>query len=213
MPCSLADVSSVRPSAHDPVQGRVEDLGLGVEMGLEDLDAVEAEEADQRTAALVDVAEDASPGRAGLHASGSQALSNAALLELEVDVLVPAALETQITEVNAERVRPRILAEAANGPTTPDADVILARNGVFLIPDILCNAGGVTVSYFEWVQDLNRDQWSEDIVNSKLTEIMVRSFSEVVRMAEAEEVDMRLGAYLLAVDRVASAQALRGLYP
>jgi glutamate dehydrogenase (NAD(P)+) len=144
---------------------------------------------------------------------GSHALSNPALLELEVDILVPAALETQITEENAERVRPKILAEAANGPTTPDADVILARNGVFMIPDILCNAGGVTVSYFEWVQDLNRDQWSEDIVNSKLTEIMVRSFSEVVRMAEAEEVDMRLGAYLLAVDRVASAQALRGLYP
>ena len=144
---------------------------------------------------------------------GSQPLTNAALLELEVDVLVPAALETQITEENAERVRPRILAEAANGPTTPEADIFLARNGVFLIPDILCNAGGVTVSYFEWVQDLNRDQWSEEIVNSKLTAIMVRSFSEVVRMAEREGVDMRLAAYLVAVDRVASATALRGLYP
>ncbi len=144
---------------------------------------------------------------------GSHDISNPELLELAVDVLVPAALENQITADNVERVRPRILAEAANGPTTPDADVVLARNGVFVIPDILCNAGGVTVSYFEWVQDLNRDQWSEDVVNSKLTAIMVRSFSEVLQMAERENVDMRLGAYLLAVDRVAQATALRGLYP
>ncbi len=114
---------------------------------------------------------------------------------------------------NADRVRPRILAELANGPTTPDADVILARNKVLVIPDILCNAGGVTVSYFEWVQDLNRDQWSEPIVNAKLSEIMVRSFGEVLDMSLREDVDMRLAAYLLAVDRVASATALRGLYP
>ncbi len=144
---------------------------------------------------------------------GSELISNAELLELAVDVLVPAALENQITASNVERVRPRILAEAANGPTTPDADIVLARNGVFVIPDILCNAGGVTVSYFEWVQDLNRDQWSEEVVNSKLTAIMVRSFSEVLQMAMRENVDMRLGAYLLAVDRVAQATALRGLYP
>jgi len=144
---------------------------------------------------------------------GAQAISNAALLELDVDVLAPAALESQITAANAERVRPRILAELANGPTTPEADVILARNGVLMIPDILCNAGGVTVSYFEWVQDLNRDQWSEAIVNAKLTEIMVRAFGEVMGMSLQEEVDMRLGAYLLAVDRVASATALRGIYP
>ena len=116
---------------------------------------------------------------------GAQPISNAALLELDVDVLVPAALESQITAENAERVRPRILAEAANGPTTPEADTILARNGVFVIPDILCNAGGVTVSYFEWVQDLNRDQWSEAIVNAKLAEIMVRSFGQVVSTAAA----------------------------
>ncbi len=144
---------------------------------------------------------------------GSENISNAALLELDVDVLVPAALENQITLDNAERVRARIVAEAANGPTTPDADEILWRKGIFMIPDILCNAGGVTVSYFEWVQDLNRDQWSEEIVNSKLTAIMVRSFAEVVAMAEQEGVDMRTGAYLLAVDRVAKATALRGLYP
>ena len=144
---------------------------------------------------------------------GSENISNSALLELEVDVLVPAALENQITIDNAQRIKARIVAEAANGPTTPDADEILARKGVFMIPDILCNAGGVTVSYFEWVQDFNRDQWSEEVVNSKLTAIMVRSFSEVVAMAEREEVDMRTAAYLLAVDRVAQATELRGLYP
>jgi glutamate dehydrogenase (NAD(P)+) len=144
---------------------------------------------------------------------GADAISNAALLELEVDILAPAAVESQITAVNAERVRPRILAEIANGPTTPEGDIILARNGVFIVPDVLCNAGGVTVSYFEWVQDLNRDQWSEAIVNAKLAEIMVRSFDQVLAMSQREAVDMRLGAYLLAVDRVASATALRGIYP
>ncbi len=142
-----------------------------------------------------------------------RAISNAALLELDVDVLAPAAVESQVTAKNAERVRPRILAEIANGPTTPEADPILARNGVLLIPDILCNAGGVTVSYFEWVQDLNRDQWSEAIVNAKLSEIMVRSFDQVLKMSVREGVDMRLAAYLLAVDRVATATALRGIYP
>ena len=111
------------------------------------------------------------------------------------------------------RVKARILAEAANGPTTPEADAILHERGVFVIPDILCNAGGVTVSYFEWVQDLNRDHWSEAVVNAKLKEIMNKAFHEVIRLAQAHEVNNRVGAYLLAVDRVASATALRGLYP
>jgi glutamate dehydrogenase (NAD(P)+) len=144
---------------------------------------------------------------------GAEEISNAELLETECDVLIPAALENVITQANAERINARIIAEAANGPTTPEADDILHRRGIFVIPDILCNAGGVTVSYFEWVQDLNRDHWSESIVNAKLHEVMTRAFAETVEMAEKEQVNTRLAAYLLAVERVASATAIRGLYP
>ena len=144
---------------------------------------------------------------------GAKAVSNAEVLEIECDILIPAALENQITAANAERINAKIIAEAANGPTTPEADEILYRRGIFLIPDILCNAGGVTVSYFEWVQDLNRDHWSEVTVNGKLHEIMTRAFAETLAIAEREQVHMRLAAYLLAVERVASATALRGLYP
>ena len=144
---------------------------------------------------------------------GATDVSNAELLELDCDILIPAALENQITSRNAERIRARVVAEAANGPTTPEADIELYRRGVFLIPDILCNAGGVTVSYFEWVQDLNRDHWSEGVVNAKLKEKMVRAFDEVIAMAERESCDNRTAAYLLAVQRVADATAMRGLYP
>jgi len=144
---------------------------------------------------------------------GSITITNGELLELPCDILIPAAYENQITVQNAANVKAKIVAEAANGPTTPDADLILAKKGVFMIPDILANAGGVTVSYFEWVQDLNRDHWSEAVVNAKLKEIMDRSFGEVLAMAELEEVDMRTAAYLVAVKRVADATALRGLYP
>ncbi|MBP1704342.1 MAG: Glu/Leu/Phe/Val dehydrogenase, partial [Chloroflexi bacterium] len=115
---------------------------------------------------------------------GSETITNAELLELPCDVLIPAALENQITGENAGRIKAKIIGEAANGPTTPDADEILYANGVFVIPDILANAGGVTVSYFEWVQDLNRDHWSEAIVNAKLREIMDRSFVEVLTMSQ-----------------------------
>ena len=144
---------------------------------------------------------------------GSREVSNAEILEIECDVLIPAALENQISAANAERINARIVAEAANGPTTPEADDILFRRNVFMIPDILCNAGGVTVSYFEWVQDLNRDHWSLEIVNGKLHQIMTKAFSETLAIAQREQVNMRLAAYLLAVDRVSEATSMRGLYP
>jgi glutamate dehydrogenase/leucine dehydrogenase len=140
-------------------------------------------------------------------------MSNQELLELPCDILVPAALEGVITKDNAPRVKARIMAEAANGPTTPEADPILYANGVFVIPDILANAGGVTVSYFEWVQNLEMLHWSEDDVNRRLRDIMVRSFQEVREIAGRERVDMRTAAYMLAVGRVAEATLLRGVYP
>ncbi len=144
---------------------------------------------------------------------GSIDVSNAQVLEVDCDILIPAALENQITNRNAANIKARLVAEAANGPTTPEADVELFRRGVFMIPDILCNAGGVTVSYFEWVQDLNRDHWSEATVNEKLREIMVRAFAETLSIAKREGCDMRTAAYLLAVERVADATKMRGLYP
>jgi glutamate dehydrogenase (NAD(P)+) len=144
---------------------------------------------------------------------GAKNITNAEVLETACDILIPAALENQITVHNAARIKAKIVAEAANGPTTPEADEILYKRGVFLIPDILCNAGGVTVSYFEWVQDLNRDHWTETEVNAKLKIIMDKAFAEVLAQAEREKVNMRTGAYLNAVQRVADATALRGLYP
>jgi glutamate dehydrogenase (NAD(P)+) len=144
---------------------------------------------------------------------GSTDISNAEVLEVDCDILIPAALENQITARNAANIKARLIAEAANGPTTPEADEILWKNSQFMIPDILCNAGGVTVSYFEWVQDLNRDHWSEGVVNAKLKEIMVKAFSETLAVARREQCYMRTAAYLLAVSRVADAMSMRGLYP
>jgi glutamate dehydrogenase (NAD(P)+) len=139
-------------------------------------------------------------------------ISNEELLELKCDILVPAALEMQITEFNASRINCRILAEGANGPTTPQADVILREKDIFVIPDILANAGGVIVSYFEWVQDLQNFFWSENEVNKKLREILVKAFNEVLEMGRKQGVDMRLAALMIGIDRVAKAMLWRGLY-
>ena len=144
---------------------------------------------------------------------GADAVSNTEILELDCEILVPAALENQITEHNAPSIKAKIVAEAANGPTTPQADQILYDRGVFVIPDILCNAGGVTVSYFEWVQDMQSFFWTESRINESLHEIMDRAFESVHAMSKRHSVHMRTAAYMVAVARVAEATTLRGLYP
>jgi glutamate dehydrogenase (NAD(P)+) len=144
---------------------------------------------------------------------GSQEVSNEDLLGLDCDVLVPAAIGNQITSKTAPGIRARLVVEGANGPTTPEGDAILHRNGVFLVPDILANAGGVTVSYFEWVQDLQSFFWSEHEVNQKLGAIMQRAFKEVLTTATTRNLDMRMAAYVQAVSRVAAATRERGIYP
>lgn len=142
----------------------------------------------------------------------AQPLTNHELLTLDVDVLVPAAKEDQITKKNAAEIRARIVAEGANGPTTPEADDILNEKGILVIPDILANAGGVTVSYFEWVQDRQGYFWSLDRVNRRLDRIMRQSFDNVYETAQKYNVPLRIGAYVLAVDKVAGALRLRGIY-
>ncbi|MHB0858225.1 MAG: Glu/Leu/Phe/Val family dehydrogenase [Anaerolineae bacterium] len=144
---------------------------------------------------------------------GSDSITNEELLELRCDVLVPAGLEKVITAHNAPHVQAKVIAEGANGPTTPEADDILYDKGAFIVPDVLANAGGVTVSYFEWVQGLQHFFWTEAQINSQLRRIMVRSFKEVARIAEERNVDMRVAAYIVAIGRVACAHQLRGTYP
>lgn len=143
----------------------------------------------------------------------ADSIDNEQLLTLPVTVLVPAAMENQITEANADRVQAQIITEGANGPTTPRADEILQDKGVFLVPDILANAGGVTVSYFEWVQDLQHFFWSEEEINERLHKIMRHSFQRVLQSKETHGVDMRLAAYILAVKTVADASLARSIYP
>jgi glutamate dehydrogenase (NAD(P)+) len=144
--------------------------------------------------------------------NGGDIITNEELLALDVDVLLPAALENVITSRNAANVRARIIVEGANGPTTANADTILEEKGVFVVPDILANAGGVTVSYFEWVQDRAGFFWSEDVVNDRLREIMTRSFRDVSDLARQHGVNMRTAAYMVAISRVAAVHRLRGIY-
>ena len=142
--------------------------------------------------------------------NGLKAITNDEVLELDVDVLIPAAIENVITDKNAANVKAKIVAEAANGPTTPEADEILHKNGVYVIPDFLCNAGGVTVSYFEWVQNIGGFYWKIEDVHTRLKERMVKAFYETHEMAKQHNVDNRVGAYLVSIARVAEAMQLRG---
>ncbi len=144
---------------------------------------------------------------------GSESITDKELLELPCDILIPAALEQVITEENAPRIDTRIIVEGANGPTTPEADRIFGDRGIMVIPDILANAGGVVVSYFEWVQDIQHLFWEKEDVNNRLESVMTRSFEQVVATAEEHSTNLRTAALLVAVDRVADALQVRGIYP
>ncbi len=161
---------------------------------------------------LADVFQHVKEHRFLVNYAKAETITNEDLLTLDCDVLLPAALENVITDENAGQVKAKILCEGANGPTTTEADRILNENGVFIIPDILANAGGVTVSYFEWVQDRGGYFWDEETVNSRLEKIMVDAFGQVTTMADHHKVDNRIGAYMLAIERVAAVHRLRGMY-
>jgi len=150
---------------------------------------------------------------AGYTAPGVSPIPGDEVLTLDVDVLIPAALEGQITERNAERIKAKVIVEGANGPTTPEADVILEERGRIVVPDILANAGGVVVSYFEWVQNLQYFYWDEAETNARLAQIMRRAFQDVWTMAQEKKVSLRIAAQMLALSRVAEAIRLRGIFP
>jgi glutamate dehydrogenase (NAD(P)+) len=147
------------------------------------------------------------------HEVGGEEITNEELLELQSDILVPAALENQITSENAPRLRCRMVVEGANGPTTPQADAVLFDRGIFVVPDILANAGGVTVSYFEWVQNLQNLLWNEKEISERLENIMAGAFAQTLQIAEGKKVHMRTAAHILGVGRVVKATELRGIYP
>jgi glutamate dehydrogenase (NAD(P)+) len=142
--------------------------------------------------------------------AGGETITNGEILEADVDILIPAALESQITAENASHIKARIVAEAANGPTTPEADAVLRQRGIFVIPDFLCNAGGVTVSYFEWVQNQRGMPWELEDVHRRLDRKMTRAFGETLDASRKHDVDMRTGGYCVAVARVAEATRARG---
>ncbi|HEX8730431.1 MAG TPA: Glu/Leu/Phe/Val dehydrogenase [Ktedonobacterales bacterium] len=144
---------------------------------------------------------------------GAQRISGEGVLEVPCDILIPAATENQLTSENAPKIQARLIAEAANGPTTPEADRIFFERGVRVIPDVLANAAGVTVSYFEWVQDLQSFFWSAQEIAERLGHVMTQAYGEVARMAQDKACDMRMAAYMLAIGRVADATQMRGLYP
>jgi glutamate dehydrogenase (NAD(P)+) len=144
--------------------------------------------------------------------SGGEPLTNEQLFKLDVDILIPAALENQITIANAPDIRAKVIVEGANGPTTPDAHALLHKRGIFVVPDILANSGGVTASYFEWVQDRHGYFWTEAEVNERLGQKMQQAFHAVREIAIAFKVDMRTAAYMVAIKRVADVTRIRGMY-
>jgi glutamate dehydrogenase (NAD(P)+) len=144
---------------------------------------------------------------------GGERIDNEAFWDVDCDILIPAALESQITEARARRVKARLVLEGANGPTTPDADDVLADRGILVVPDVICNAGGVTVSYFEWVQDFSSFFWTEDEINLRLDKIIVDALKKIWDTADRHHISLRTASFAVACERILMARQERGLYP